>query len=137
MEGVTSSSAVAGDGERRRFVVAGALFLGILVVLIALVAVLAGGAGDERRTTVTTVACADDDTPCRIAQQGAGRPSIIPRPGEGQAPEDPGDPGGWAQVALFGLIVTALGIIVALVVRATRRAAGRRTPDPDVSTVNR
>ncbi|QYG91127.1 hypothetical protein HC251_00880 [Iamia sp. SCSIO 61187] len=134
---MSSSSAPAADGERRRFVVAGALFLGILVVLIALVAVLAGGSGDERRTTDTTVACAEDDTACRIAQQGAERPSIIPEPGEGRAPDDPGEPGGWAQVALFGLIVAALAVIVALVVRSTRRAAGRRTPDPDASAVSR
>jgi hypothetical protein len=134
---VTSSSAAAADDERRRFVVAGTLFLGFLAVLVAVVAVLAGGSGDERRTTVTTVACAEDDTACRIAQQGADRPSIIPEPGEGQAPDDPGEPGGWAQVALFGVIVAALAVIVALVVRATRRAGGRRTPDPDAPAVSR
>ena len=125
------------DGERRRFVVAGALFIGALIVLITLVAVLGGGSGDERQTTVTTVACAPDDTACRIAQQSAGRPSIIPEPGEGRAPDDPGEPGGWAQVALFGVIVAALGAIVALIVRSTRRAADRRTPDPDAPVVSR
>jgi hypothetical protein len=111
--------------------VAGGAFFGILVVLIALVAVFGGGEGDERQSTVTTVACAPDDAACLAAQRSGERPGIIPKPGEGHAPTDPGEPGGWEQIALFFALVTALGVIVLLIVRSTRRAAGRRTPDPD------
>jgi hypothetical protein len=118
-------------GERRRLVIAGAAFFGVLVVLIALVAIFGGGSGDEHETTGTTVACAPDDAACRAAQQSGERPGIIPQPGDGHAPDDPGEPGGWEQVALFFALVTALAVIVGLVVRSTRRAAGRRTPDPD------
>jgi hypothetical protein len=117
--------------ERRRLVVAGLSFFGVLVVLIGLGAVFGAGSGDQHETTTTTEACAADDAACRAAQQSGERPGIIPRPGEGHAPDDPGEPGGWEQVALFFALVVALGVIVALVVRSTRRAAGRRTPDPD------
>ena len=117
--------------DRRWLVRAGLGFFGVLVVLIGLVAVFGGSSGDARETTATTVACADDDAACRAAQQAGERPGIIPRPGEGHAADDPGEPGGWEQVALFFVLVGALGVIVALVVRSMRRAAGRRTPDPD------
>jgi hypothetical protein len=117
--------------ERRRLVIGGAAFFGVLVVLIGLVAVFGAGSGDEQQTTTSTVACAPDDAACRAAQQEGERPGIIPQPGEGHAPDDPGEPGGWEQVALFFALVAALGVIVALVVRSTRRSAGRRTPDPD------
>jgi hypothetical protein len=103
----------------------------VLVVMIGLVAVFGAGSGDQRETTVTTEACASDDAACRAAQRSGERPGIIPQPGEGHAPDDPGEPGGWEQVALFFALVTALGVLIALVVRSTRRAAGRRTPDPD------
>jgi len=128
---VAASPPDSDTGERRRLVMAGLAFFGVLVVLIGLVAVFGGGSGDERQTPVTTVACAPDDAACRAAQQSGERPGIIPQPNEGHAPTDAGEPGGWEQVALFFALVAGLAVIVALVVRSTRRAAGRRTPDPD------
>jgi len=119
------------DPERRGLVIAGVGFFGALVVLIALVALVAGDEGDRRATTVSTIACEPDDAACLAAQRSGERPGIIPEPGEGQAPDDPGQPGGRQQVALFVALVAGLGVIVALVVRSTRRSAGRRTPDPD------
>lgn len=127
---VTPSPTPTSRSERRTLVVAGAVFFGILVVLVVLAAVVAGDSGDPR-PSATTQACATDDTQCLAAQQAAGRPGIIPRPGEGQAPEEPGDPGGWEQVALFGVLVGGLALIVALVVRGARRARSRpRTNTP-------
>lgn len=128
---MTTAPTSADAGERRRLVLAGGAFFGVLIILIGLVAVFGGSSGDERDTAVTTVACAPDDAACRAAQQSGERPGIIPQPGAGRAAEDPGEPGGREQVALFFVLVVALGVIVALVVRSTRRAAGRRTPDPD------
>jgi len=128
---VAADPPVSDAAERRRLVTAGLAFFGVLVVLIGLVAVFGGGSGDERETPVTTEACATDDAACRAAQQSGERPGIIPQPNEGHSPTDAGEPGGWEQVALFFALVAGLAVIVALVVRSTRRAAGRRTPDPD------
>jgi hypothetical protein len=121
------------SAERRRLVVAGATFFGILIVLIAVAAILGGGSGDERQTSVSTIACEPDDAVCLAEQRSGERPGIIPQPGEGHTPTEAGEPGGWEQVALFVVLVAALVVIVALVVRSTRRAAGRRTPDPDAA----
>ena len=52
-------------------------------------------------------------------------PRIIERPEEGRAPEQPGDPGGWQQLALLGLIVAGLGTVTLLVWRSSRRARSR------------
>ncbi|WCO67211.1 hypothetical protein PO878_00555 [Iamia majanohamensis] len=127
---VTPSPTPTSARERRTIVVAGAAFFGVLGVLIVLAAVVAGDSGDPQ-PTATTQACAPDDAQCLAAQQSAGRPGIIPRPGEGQAPEEPGDPGGWEQTALFGVLVGGLALIVVLVVRGARRARARpRTNAP-------
>ena len=119
------------SAERRRLVVAGAACFGVLIVLIEIAAIVGGSSGDERRTSVSTIACEPDDAVCLAEQRSGERPGIIPQPGEGHTPADAGEPGGWEQIALFGVLVVALVVIVALVVRSTRRAAGRRTPDPD------
>ncbi|HSL56682.1 MAG TPA: hypothetical protein VK866_02465 [Acidimicrobiales bacterium] len=52
---------------------------------------------------------------------------IIPRPNSGRAPDSPNDPGGWQQYLVLGLIVGAMALIVALVVRESRRARVRRS----------
>lgn len=121
------------SAERRRLVVAGAAFFGVLLVLIAIAAIVGGSSGDERRSSVSTIACEPDDAVCLAEQRSGERPGIIPQPGEGHTPTDAGEPGGWEQIALFGVLVVALAVIVALIVRSTRRAAGRRTPDPDAA----
>lgn len=124
--------------ERRRFVQAGLAFCAMLLVVVVAATVFSGGAGDERRaSTGTTVACAPDDTVCEAAQGAADPPSIIPRPGSGRAPEDPGDRGGWEQVALLGVVVGALALIAALVVRSARRGRGRGDQDSEQASLGR
>lgn len=53
---------------------------------------------------------------------------IIPAPDSGEAPDSPGDRGGWAQLGLLAVLVGGLGVMVALVVRSARRAP--RDPSP-------
>lgn len=53
--------------------------------------------------------------------------NILPRPGSGQAPDSPNDPGGWMQYLVFGVILAGIAIIVLLVVRESRNAKGNRT----------
>ncbi|MDZ7678120.1 MAG: hypothetical protein U5K29_06180 [Acidimicrobiales bacterium] len=60
----------------------------------------------------------------RDGQSPAG--DILPQPNSGEAPDSPGDPGGWQQYLVFGLIFAGLAAIVALVVRESRQA---RSPD--------
>lgn len=104
---------------------AGAGLFGALLVLVVVALVLSGGAGDPDPATTSTVACTPGDEVCLAAQQSGERPGIIPHPGDGRAPADPGEPGGWEQLALLGVIVVAVGAIVAGVVRSTRRARRR------------
>jgi hypothetical protein len=64
-----------------------------------------------------------DDRTANQAEGGFGtRPRIITRPEDGAAPDSPGDPGGWEQLALFGVIVAGLGAVGLLVWRSSRRA---------------
>jgi len=51
---------------------------------------------------------------------------IIPRPGSGVEPEDPGDRGGALQTVLFVVVVGGVVLIVGLVVRESRRARAER-----------
>lgn len=78
---------------------------------------------------VAVVSVVTDDGPRRDArtEREEGRPpSIVVQPNSGRAPQDPGDRGGWEQLALFALLVVALAVIAAVVVRGGRRArAGR------------
>jgi hypothetical protein len=70
----------------------------------------------------------DDD---RARTRSTERPSIIERPEEGRAPEQPGDPGGWQQLALLGLVMAGLGTVALLVWRSSRRARTRPRGSPD------
>ena len=123
--GPAPSVADTESAERRRFLVAGAVFLGALVVLIARRRPVQrrrrrpAHHGDDRRRAPS------DDVECRAAQQSAERPGIIPRPGEGQAPAEPGDRGGWEQIAVFVALVAGVSLIIALVVRSARRDRAR------------
>lgn len=107
--------AVAPPPIRRRTLAISAAVLAVVVVL-GVVAV----AGTEYGSR--------DDRDVELEEQGGAKPHIIPRPDEGQAPEDPGDRGGWAQLLVLGLVVAGLGLIVVLIWRSGR--AGRRPPPP-------
>lgn len=124
----TSSDAAIEHDERRKFFLAGGVFVGAMVVLIAVAVLFSGDAGDPR-TSASTTPCAPDDVECEASQQSAERPGIIPKPGEGQAPDEPGDRGGWEQIAVFVALVAGISLIIAMVVRSSRRARARAGAD--------
>jgi hypothetical protein len=94
------------------------------VVLVSTVLVVAPG-------VVGTAAAQTPEPPLTtgssIPDPGQGVPPIIPRPNSGQAPDDPGDRGGWQQLAVLGVVIGGLGLIAALVVRDARRKRARPT----------
>lgn len=114
----------------------------VLVACVALVVVAAnhegpamgdrtteGGAaasvpgGDPAAGTGTTAV----DTPgAETVDEVGGRPSIIPNPAEGQAPSSPEEPGGWMQIALFGVLALALGGIGYAIFRGGSTARANR-----------
>lgn len=102
-----------GDQERRSFLLAGLLLLGVILIGVLVI-------------TVTTDGSASNDARTEEIRDGEARPGIIPQPGEGTAPEQPGDRGGWEQLALFGVILVGLAVIAFVVVRGTKRARGGR-----------
>lgn len=110
---MTANTEQAGQ-QRRSFLLAGLVLFGVIVIGVVAV-------------TVTTDGSASKDPQTEEIRDGEARPGIIPQPGEGTAPENPGDRGGWEQLALFGVIVVALVVIAFAVVRGTKRArAGRQ-----------
>lgn len=121
----------ADSSERRSILLAGVGLFGALLVLVVVALVFSGDAGDPDPATTSTVACTPGDEVCLAAQRSGERPGIIPQPGGGRAPSDPGEPGGWEQLALLGVILVAVAAIVTVVVRSTRRArrgSGDGTP---------
>jgi hypothetical protein len=79
----------------------------VVVVLAPAPAARGQEAGDDTTTTSTVPVPVDD---------------IIPRPNSGAEPNEAGDRGGALQVAVLVGIVAGVGVIVALVVRESRRA---------------
>lgn len=113
---------MAADGsDRRSILVAGLGIFGAVLILVLVAVVADGGAGDPVATTAPPTTCPADRAPCSEAAAGE-RPGIIPRPGEGQRPTEPGQRGGWEQVALLGVVVVAVALIATVVVRSARRA---------------
>jgi len=102
--------------ERRAFWRAAGLMTGALVVLIALFVAFYPRDAEQGITKQQQVD--------RALTQA---PHIIPTPAEGRAPDNPGDPGGWEQLALFGVIVAGLGLVVFLVWRSSRKARRAKT----------
>lgn len=76
----------------------------------------------------TSAAGADTDPSLPTSSMPVVSPHIIPRPNSGAPAESATDRGGWAQYAVLGGIVLALGLIVVLVRRESlrKRAAGER-----------
>jgi hypothetical protein len=70
------------------------------------------------------VAASPPGAPPTTAPAGASAPDIVPRPDSGREPEDVGDPGGLAQLALAAGIALALIALATLALRDARR--GRR-----------
>lgn len=104
--------------ERRRLWVAAALIFGVITVFLVVIVVVAS-----------------IDQPTRQERQAAhqralGEPQSLPEPDYGTAPKHPGDPGGWEQLALLGVLVVALGGGGAWVVHSSRRARSNRGQPP-------
>lgn len=73
---------------------------------------------------VILVAVTYDPAPTTEAPPAAGAaPHIVPKPNSGQAPTDAGDPGGWAQLALLGLLVVTMVGIGFVMMRSRSRSA--------------
>jgi hypothetical protein len=98
--------------DRRTLVVSALALIVVIVGGMAIVAIT----GDER---------IQEEPRARVAGEDV-KPSSIPRPGEGSAPSAPNEPGGAEQLALFGLVLTAMAGIGVVVFRGGKRArAGR------------
>lgn len=101
------------DASRARTVVAA---LAVLVAMIAASAVVAALIDDDKPSTA----------PATTGTEEMASPAIIPKPDSGKAPEDPGDRGGWAQLAILGVIVATLGGMGFALARGTRRSRANR-----------
>jgi len=98
-------------GAMRRPLVTALLALVLAVALALPAAVVAPGVASAQETTTTSAVPTRD---------------IIPRPGEGRAPDDAGDRGGALQTVLFVGLVVAVAGGGALLVRQSRRARAER-----------
>ncbi len=88
--------------------------LGAGLVVLALAAVAEPAAAQEPPPAGATVTE-------RTVPPPEGGVQIIPRPNSGREPETPFDRGGWAQLALLAGILAGMGVIVAMIVRESRR----------------
>ena len=89
---------------------AAGLILGVVILLGVVIVAATSDPGPRR------------DTQGQLTEDGGAKPHIIPRPGEGRAPQNPGDRGGSEQLALFGVMAVALGGIGFMALRGGRRA---------------
>ena len=97
--------------DRRSALMAALVLFGVIAALLVLVLVFAPSSSPSKDVP------GNRDEPT----------GIIPRPDQGRAPQSPGDRGGWEQLATFAAIIGALGLLVALAWRSSRRA---RTQPP-------
>ena len=118
--------------ERRTYWIAGIVLFGSIAVMTTITLFTSPSVGPRK------------DTQGQLQEQGGPKPHIIPRPGDGHAPEHPNDRGGWQQFMALGLIVAAVGTIGGLAWRSSRRARSRRvagvssgvSPGPPTRRVN-
>jgi hypothetical protein len=105
------SRAAPGSFDRR------ALVLSALLLAVAII----GG------IVAVTVTSDEGDRTANQLEEGEIPPaSAIPRPGRGRPPTQPGDRGGWEQLGLLGLLVTAMAGIGVVVFRGGRTARANR-----------
>jgi hypothetical protein len=112
---VTGPSRMKASSDRRQYWIAG-LVLGVSLLAITVIVSVAADKPSTRQ-----------DTQGQLQEGGGAKPHIIPLPDSGQAPDDPGDRGGWEQLMTLGLILAGVGLVAGLVWRGTRRPrSGRR-----------
>jgi hypothetical protein len=75
------------------------------------------------------VAHAADDVTTTTLPVDVGNHSVIPAPNSGRAPTNPGDPGGWGQLLLFGVLFVGSAIVFGRVLWAGhQRSRANRIP---------
>ncbi len=104
------------NDERRQFRRAAWLLGGAIAVLLAIVLVAAVSSPPSKAERE------------RARQEELANPRSIPLPDSGRAPQRPGDPGGWEQLALGGLLVVALAGGAVWLVHSSRKARRTRAP---------
>jgi uncharacterized protein HemX len=102
-----------------------ALVVALAVVMLGLMSSPVQSSA-EATTTSTAVAMTDDSNAGQTK-------SVIPQPNSGSAPKQIGDRGGAGQIAVFGLLISALAIIGAVIVRSTMRNARIRDANLETS----
>lgn len=107
------SAVDVGRNDRRTLILAAALIAGVIIVGVIAIAVSVGD-GPRR------------DTNNQLAEAGGGKPHIIPRINDGAPPKKPGDRGGWEQLAIFGLMASALAGIGFAIFRGGKTARANR-----------
>lgn len=105
--------------DRKKTTVVAVVFFGVLAVLLGAVLISAYVGyhpSAEQRAAARNEAIAE--------------PQSISGPDYGRQPSNPGDPGGWEQLAIGGLIAVAIAGGAAYVIRSSRRTrlARSRTP---------
>ncbi len=106
-------TSVPGEFSKRYLILSAAALALVLIIGVVVVA-------------VTSDTGPRHDTQGQLTEQGGDKPHIIPRPGDGHAPETPGERGGWEQLTLFGLMLAAmLGIGVVVFRGGKKSQAGR------------
>ena len=110
--------------SRSSIVIAAIVMICALAAGAAIVALTNGSGERDRSLGATTEAELIEE----MAREGTltGSPDIIPNPAEGVGPSDPGDPGGWQQLALFGLLAASLLGIGFVIFRGSKRAQANR-----------
>lgn len=109
------------DPRAPMFVAAAVVFGAVLLGAVA-VAWLAGDSGGTSASTTTTLVVEPDGS----VQPQLDRPSSLPQPNTGRAPEDSGDPGGWEQLTVFALVTAGMLCIGVIVFRGGKRTRARR-----------
>ena len=108
----TPSAPPESDG-RRAFWRAAAIMTAIIIVLIVLFVVFSPSPGPGLTQQQ------------EIQKLETQAPQIIPSPDDRERATNPGDPGGWEQVMLLGVMVTGMLTVGGLAFRASRRAKRR------------
>ena len=94
----------------------------VCAALVAL-ALVAGPAVSARADGTSTT------TPTTLPVEDPGAARVIPLPNSGRKPADAGDPGGWGQLLLFGLLLVASASIFGRVLWAGhQRSRANRLP---------